>query len=98
MNMNPYDNNEEISQPIIQNVEVWVDNGKKKNTFISGLTFTLTELKEHLKNLKKKVGCNGSIKKNEDSDDLILQLQGNHIDIICEYFKANGVLKISIKG
>lgn len=65
--MNPYENDEEIIQPVAKKVEIWLDNGKKKQTFISGLVYPMDELKEHLKILKKKVAGNGSIKENDEN-------------------------------
>jgi translation initiation factor 1 (eIF-1/SUI1) len=119
--MNPFDNednNVTIQAPM--KIEIWVSREKnKKTTYISGLTYDQTTMKEHLKNLKKKHGCNGSIKKEksnttktsgddtdeEDSEDetdsinnFVIQLQGDHIDNIYQYFTDLGINNIIIKG
>jgi len=102
--MNPYENEEENKQTIVRKVEIWLDNGKKKQTFISGLVYPMEELKEHLKFLKKKVAGNGSIKENEENKnenneiEYIIQLQGSHVEIVQEYFKSKGITDISIRG
>jgi translation initiation factor 1 (eIF-1/SUI1) len=97
--MNPYDNEEEIIQPTTRKIEIWLDNGKKKQTFIIGLVYPMEELKEHLRMLKKKVACNGSIKEDEEkTGEFVIQLQGNHVDIAYEYFKSKGISDISIRG
>lgn len=51
--------------------------GRKQNTFISGWQIPEAELKTHLKNLKKSLGCNGSIKthKINGEDTTVLHLQ-----------------------
>jgi len=97
--MNPYENEEEIVEQTIRKVEIWLDNGKKKQTFISGLVFPMDKLKEHLKILKKKIAGNGSIKENEENkEEYIIQLQGSHVELVHEYFKAEGIDNISIRG
>jgi translation initiation factor 1 (eIF-1/SUI1) len=60
--MDPFAN-EEDNKNTNSKVTIWLEIiGKKKNTMISGLPYSHSEFKEHLKNLKKKHGCNGSIK------------------------------------
>lgn len=53
-------------------------NGRKTNTYIVDWDIEKEEIKQHLKNLKKKHGCNGSIKTKmfhgENKD--VLHLQG----------------------
>jgi len=97
--MNPYENEEEIVETVVNKVEIWLDNGKKKQTFISGLVFTIDVLKEHLKILKKKVAGNGSIQENEENKGhYIIQLQGSHIEIVQKYFTDLGINNIYIRG
>lgn len=87
------------------NIEVWVEaNGRKKNTYISGWELTNDQLKEHIKTIKKKNGCNGTIKDiiNEDTAGItqVIQLQGDHVDFVVNYLKQNNVdpSAIIIKG
>ena len=55
--------------------------------------------KEQIKNLKKKHGCNGSLKKDDENPEIMtIQLQGDHIDNICTYFNEIGINDIIIKG
>jgi len=77
-------------------IEIWVEaNGRKKNTYVSGWNINLDILKEHLTFIKKKNGCNGSIKNNNT-----LHLQGDHIDFMTKYLIDNGCDKnnIIVKG
>lgn len=62
-------------------------NGKRRNTYIMGLELTKEELKTHLKNLKRKHGCNGSVKiKNyQNIDFLSIHLQGDMRKNACDY-------------
>ena len=65
-------------------------NGKKCITIIEGLDVHLTKQnisgKSVLKNWKKNLNCNGSIKKNpEDKNSLIFQLTGDHKKNIKDY-------------
>jgi translation initiation factor SUI1 len=86
-------------------IQIWVEaNGRKKNTYVSGWTIPDDQLKEHLKSIKKKNGCNGTIKEvpNETNSELVkvIQLQGDHSDYINQYLVQNGVEQgnIHIKG
>lgn len=82
---------------VSENSSLWLETaGRRKNTYISGLPFTFEELKEHLKTLKKKHGCNGAVK--EDDNLYVLHLQGDHIDDIIDYFKQHNVTNITIRG
>jgi translation initiation factor 1 (eIF-1/SUI1) len=77
-------------------IEIWVEtNGRKKNTYVSGWNINLNILKEHLTFIKKKNGCNGSIKNNNT-----LHLQGDHIEFMTKYLIDNGCDKnnITVKG
>jgi len=103
--MNPFEENKDdtfIKKPF--NIDIWIEvNGRKKNTYVKGWNSSLELLKTHLKNIKKKNGCNGSIKEVMDDSkksDIILQFQGDHIDFIVNYLDEQGIDKefINIKG
>ena len=87
-------------------IELWVGNrGKKFDTYISYLPYTKDELLDHLKNLKKKLGCGGSVQSSKDFevDDLIpeyfrIHIQGNQKDYINDYFTKLGINNIVIRG
>jgi translation initiation factor 1 (eIF-1/SUI1) len=106
--MDPFANNKNDFEEELyanNNITLWVEvNGKKKNTYIYGWELDKTELKEHLRTIKKKKGCNGTIKKmsiDEIGGEVsVLQLQGNHVDYVKEYIINTGVESdnIRIKG
>jgi len=100
--MNPFENDENDTKNNSSQVTIWVElnEKKKKNTCISGLSYTKSELNDHLKNLKKKYGCNGSIKESEDTKDnkLTLYLQGDHIYNVQSYFNDLGFNNIIINN
>ncbi len=104
--MNPFEQeNDDIQDTIESNVNIWVEvNGRKKNTYVTGWNIPETELKEHLKTMKKKNGCNGTIKDvpNESNTGFVttMQLQGDHADYVKEHLIKNGVdaKNIHIKG
>ena len=59
-NFNSFDNFEENDQKIL----IWTKKVRRTvNTYMYG--WNVTDIKEHHSNLKKKWGCNGSLKKNE---------------------------------
>lgn len=98
--MDPFEQENESNQVLSTPIEIWVEtSGKRKNTFITGLPFDEDQLKEHLKNLKKKHGCNGSIKETvvENVSTTTLQLQGDHLDNIIDYFKKYAINNIIIR-
>jgi translation initiation factor 1 (eIF-1/SUI1) len=101
--MNPF--NEITNNNIIekeQHIEIWVESiGKKRCTFISGLELSDDIMKEHLKNIKRNIGCNGTIKNNGPDKIKVLMLQGNQIDYINKYIcDIIGIPKnnITLKG
>ena len=116
--MNPFENTiNDISKDIKNNsdmeisefskhdykIEIWMEIfGRKKNTFISGWNIEESELKEHLKNIKKKIGCNGTIKKKNINsiDKIVVLLQGDHIVYMNNYLITNNINSecIHIKG
>jgi translation initiation factor 1 (eIF-1/SUI1) len=106
--MNPFiDEETQNDTNELQNSEIniWIiTNGRKKNTYISGWLIPDTEIKEHLKIIKKKNGCNGTLKTLEDLDtdkDIketkVVQLQGDHVQFMVEYLIANDIDKSNIK-
>lgn len=103
--MNPFedDDNNEILNNNIQ-ITIWIIvTGSKTNTYISGWNISDNELKDHIKNIKKKNGCNGSIKDIMNDKEIpikTIHLQGNHIDFMKDYLIQNGVNPndIYIKG
>ena len=105
--MDPFaDIKNEFEDQLLNNsiIEIWVEvNGKKKNTYILGWELEKNELKEHLRNIKKRKGCNGTIKNinsEEHGEVSVLQLQGNHMEYVKEYIINTGVdsENIRIKG
>ena len=94
--LNPFASNNDDNFNCEQNnnslIEIWMEtNGRKKNTYISGWNLELSNLKEHLTFIKKKNGCNGSIKNNNT-----LHLQGDHIEFMTKYLIDNGCDKNNI--
>jgi translation initiation factor 1 (eIF-1/SUI1) len=94
--MNPFEENIEIENEIneLKLIKIWMEvNGRKKNTFIEGWNIPETELKEHLKIIKKKNGCNGTIKEltNKSETVKVIQLQGDFIDYIKDYLITNDI-------
>lgn len=70
-------------------------NARKNITYLDGWNIDMGELKTHMKNLKKKYGCNGSVKKKDDK--IIFQLQGDKSDELIEYLKNENINEDSIK-
>ena len=82
------------------NIEIWVeDRGRKSDTYVYGWNLDEETLKNHLKIIKKRKGCNGSIKEiiKENGAIKVMQLQGNIKDYIVSYLKENGVDEDNIK-
>lgn len=104
--MNPFQNiNVESTENNQSDITIWVEtNGRKKNTYVSGWNLSDDKLKEHLTFIKKKNGCNGTIKfvTTVDNDEPVksLQLQGNHSEYLFKYLTDNGCDKnlINIRG
>ena len=101
--MNPFEENNDSEDTFTGDAELWLEvNGRRKNTFIINLPYSEEELKDHLKNIKKKFGCNGSLKEEtdekEDKKSFIIQLQGDHIQDLIKYFKDNKFTNIKIRG
>lgn len=68
-------------------------NGRKTNTYLIKWNIDKNELKDHLKTLKRKYGCNGSIKnKNfQGSEYESLHLQGELKDELKEYLLSKDI-------
>jgi len=99
---NNYTNNSLINQ---QNITIMKETlGKKKNTYILGWDIDDATMKQHLQIIKRKNGCNGTIKKilnNETSEhEICMHFQGDKIDYITKYLINLGIdiKNIHIKG
>jgi len=106
--MNPFEeeeNEDKVEQTKnlslkLNNVEIWLEiKGRHKNTFITGLDFETDDLKEHLKNLKKKHGCNGSLKEDliDGENKKVLKLQGDHIDNIQNFLMSINITNFTTR-
>ena len=74
--------------------------GRKSNTYIKGWKITNEEMLTHLSNLKKTLGCNGSIQEKflyEGEECKVLHLQGNKIAKVSEYLTKLGVTNVYVK-
>jgi len=103
--LDPFANNDnEKKTPLFLTesiIEIWFESrGRKSDTYVSGLAFSDLELKEHLTNIKKTKGCNGTIKFIETETDKIkvLHIQGNQKMYLYEYFTKLGLQNIKLKG
>jgi translation initiation factor 1 (eIF-1/SUI1) len=74
-------------------------NGRKTNTYIVDWEIEKEDMKNHLKILKKKHGCNGSIKmKNYQGDEKqVLHLQGEWKSDVKEYLMSLDVKEENIE-
>ena len=98
--MDPFDTNNE-TQESNSDIIIWVEvYGKKRNTYLVGWNIPESEMKEHIKILKKKHGCNGTVKQidNEGKMMLGLHLQGDHVDKFETYLNDLGIYNIIIKS
>jgi translation initiation factor 1 (eIF-1/SUI1) len=83
-----------------ENVVLLVDKkGRKTNSYLIKLGLEETIMKEYLRDMKKKFGCNGSIKNiiYENLENRVIHLQGEHTDRIIDYMSNKGVKDIIIK-
>jgi translation initiation factor 1 (eIF-1/SUI1) len=73
--------------------------GRKTNTYITGWNLDSGGRKEHLKNLKKTFGCNGSVKTFiiDSIETPCIHLQGEHTEKIKQYLEENNVSNITVK-
>ena len=104
--MNPFEDidNSTNTTTSLKPIYIWVEKmGRKHNTYVSGWNIADNEIKEHLKNFKKKNGCNGSIKEmliEGNSLERVMQLQGYHADCVNQFIIDTGIDAnlIHIKG
>tara|TARA_A100001015_G_C14999414_1_gene717729 strand:+ start:887 stop:1213 length:327 start_codon:yes stop_codon:yes gene_type:complete len=73
--------------------------GRKKNTYIIDWNIEKNEMKDHLKNLKKKHGCNGSIKIKlyQGDEKEVLHLQGEWKSEVKEYLLSLNIAENDIE-
>lgn len=87
-----------------KNVIIRIDkrNARKSISYVEEWNLDLSELKEHLKNLKNKLGCNGSVKKKmiDGKSVIVFQLQGDKRKELKSYLIECGINseKITIIG
>jgi translation initiation factor 1 (eIF-1/SUI1) len=77
-------------------IYIWTRKPKKTiNTCMSGWDIDIKELKEIHKNMKKKLGCSGTLKKEEifdfDNKQLVFTLSCNCISEIKSMLLSNGI-------
>lgn len=74
-------------------------NGRKTNTYLIKWDIDKNEKKDHLKFLKKKHGCNGSIKikKFQGNDYESIHLQGDFKEEIKEYLLSKNISEETIE-
>lgn len=103
--MNPFeDNNISTSHSGLTDndefkIEIWVESkGRKCITFISGWNIDDTTLATHLKTIKKKNACNGTVKTVDNNK--VMQLQGDHVAYIKTFLKDHSIKDdmIKVKG
>ncbi len=100
--MNPFEDytnntNTDATESVIY---VWVEQyGRKHNTYVSGWNISEVDIKEHMRTIKKKNGCNGSVKDMEVDGNIVknvMQLQGDHAEYVKKFIIATGVPESSI--
>lgn len=74
-------------------------NGRKTNTYIVDWEIEKEDMKLHLKNLKRKHGCNGSIKMKtyQGDEKQVLHLQGEWKSKVKEYLMSLDVKEENIE-
>jgi len=93
-----FDNFEETSEKELSSNKLEirvVKNGRKSITYLDGWELEKEDLKAHMKELKKKHGCNGSVK--EKDGKVVFMLQGEKSDELIEYLKKVGIKGSDIK-
>lgn len=77
-------------------------NGKKAWTIVTGLEeITNFDVKKKVKMLKKRLSCNACVKRDKDSNQLVVSFQGRHAELIRSYLKERWKLsddEITMKG
>ena len=101
--MNPFEEDIETKVNESTLIKIWMEvNGRKKNTYVEGWNITDLDLKEHIKIIKKKNGCNGTLKEirndgNKSDITKVIQLQGDLIDYMKNYLINNNIDSSIIK-
>lgn len=101
--MNPFEEDIESNVNESTLIKIWLEvNGRKKNTYVEGWNITELDLKEHIKIIKKKNGCNGTLKEicndsNKSDITKVIQLQGDLIDYMKNYLINNNIDSSIIK-
>ena len=74
-------------------------NGRKSNTYIIDWDISKESMKSHLKNLKKKYGCNGTIKTKmfQGENKEVLHLQGELKSEVKEYLISKEIEEDNIE-
>lgn len=88
--MNPFEDNINVTNEVFVEERLLISvekRGRKTNMYLSGWDISREDLKDHLKNLKKSLGCNGSIKDKEvdNKQTTVLHLQGYHVEALKKY-------------
>ena len=100
VNINPFDIKTDTVNIDIDNIiDIRLEILKrKKNTYITGWNISEQEIKDHLKYIKKKIGCNGTVKIIDNNNTILLQ--GNHCNFMQKYLTEQGIdiNTINIKG
>lgn len=100
--MDPFNiKKEELTFDEDNKIILWKDKkGRKTNTYFSGWNLEKSELKNHLKKLKKTLGCNGSLKKintdDKNKEEFIVHLQGDKELEIISYLIDNNISENNI--
>jgi len=94
--MNPFENEGNNTNDIFLEEKLLITvekRGRKTNIYLSGWEIPIEELKVHLKNLKRSLGCNGSIKEKEINNNMttVLHLQGYHMEKLKQYLIEKNV-------
>lgn len=79
-----------------QNITIWTRKVKKTiNTYMSGWDIDKETLKGYHSSLKKKWGCNGSLKNNylfnSEEKGIIFHLSRDCVDELVEFLKEKGI-------
>ncbi|ADO67096.1 putative SUI1/eIF-1 [Cafeteria roenbergensis virus] len=95
---NSFENDELILEE--QHIIIRIDkrNARKSISYVEDWNLTIDELKNHLKKLKTKYGCNGSVKtKNVNGKNIIVfQLQGDKRTELINYLQDQGIEKTNL--
>ena len=100
--MNPFINDENdnldvnVSETPKYKIEIWVEQtGKRYKTYLTGWLDNKKELENHLSILKRKHGCNGTVKYNNENK-ICFQLSGNKKDLLFQYLLKQNISKDNI--